>query len=151
MVEVERHVCVVEKLIGVRCNVDHQMGNGATPLYVAAKEGHTSVAKKLLAARCNVHLQTKNGRTALQVAQLHGHAGITTLILSRGEQQDTPLLGRLVVIDGLVAKSELNGCTGTAVSFDDDKGRYFVELGTSSFMIKPSNLLQVRDVYCDSM
>jgi ubiquitin C len=52
------------------------------------------------------------------------------------------LLGRRVVINGLVAKPELNGRTGTAVSFDDAKGRYSVELDeTSSFMIKPCNLL----------
>ena len=36
------------------------------------------------------------------------------------------MLGRRVVINGLVAKPELNGRTGTAVSFD--KGRYSVEL-----------------------
>ena len=48
-----------------------------------------------------------------------------------------------MVINGLVAKPELNGRTGTAVSFDSDKGRYSVELdGTSSsFKIKPCNLL----------
>ena len=53
------------------------------------------------------------------------------------------LRGRRVVINGLVAKPELNGRTGTAVSFDEDKGRYSVELdGTSSsLMIKPCNLL----------
>ena len=57
----------------------------------------------------------------------------------------TPLLGRRVVINGLVAKPELNGRTGTAVSFDDDKGRYSVELGdtSSSLMIKPCNLREL--------
>jgi hypothetical protein len=35
-----------------------------------------------------------------------------------------PLLGRRVVITGLVAKPHLNWSTGTAVSFDDVKGRY---------------------------
>jgi hypothetical protein len=53
------------------------------------------------------------------------------------------LLGRSVVINGLVAKPHLNGHTGTALSFDDDKGRYLVELDQSSasLMIKPCNLL----------
>ena len=74
-------------------------------------------------------------------AEGQGHARIATLI--RNKKQDTPLLGRRVVINGLVAKPELNGRTGTAVSFDSGKGRYSVELdGTSSsFMIKPCNLL----------
>ena len=58
-------------------------------------------------------------------------------------RKETPLLGRRVVINGLVAKPELNGRAGTAVSFDDDKGRYLVELDdtSSSLMIKPCNLL----------
>jgi hypothetical protein len=55
-----------------------------------------------------------------------------------------PLLGRRVVITGLVAKPHLNWSTGTAVSFDDAKGRYAVKLEkNSSFMIKPSNLSPV--------
>ena len=47
-----------------------------------------------------------------------------------------------MVINGLVAKPELNGRTGTAVSFDDDKGRYSIELDdtSSSLLIKPCNL-----------
>ena len=55
----------------------------------------------------------------------------------------TPLLGMRVAINGLVAKPELNGRTGTAVRFDDDEGRYWVELDdtSSSCMIKPCNLL----------
>jgi hypothetical protein len=51
------------------------------------------------------------------------------------------LLGRCVIINSLVAKPELNGRTGTVVSFDDDKGRYCVELDeTYTVMIKPSRL-----------
>jgi hypothetical protein len=100
-----------------------------------------SVVKQLIAARCNVDLQAKNGCTALQAAEGQGHAGIATLI--RNKKQETPLLGRRVVINELVAQPELNWRTGTAVSFDDEKGRYSVELDgtTSSFMIKPCNLL----------
>jgi hypothetical protein len=56
--------------------------------------------------------------------------------------QEMSLLGRRVVIIGLVEKPELNGRKGTALSFDDDKGRYLVELDQSSasLMIKPCNL-----------
>ena len=59
-----------------------------------------------------------------------------------GGEQRLPLLGRRVVMDGLLGKPELNGRTGMAVSFDDDKGRYSVEVSgtSSSLMIKPSNL-----------
>jgi hypothetical protein len=67
------------------------------------------------------------------------------LALQISKQQETPLLGRRVVINGLVAKPELNGRPGTAMSFDDDKGWYSVALdGTSSLIIiKPCHLLPV--------
>jgi hypothetical protein len=131
-------VAVAKQLLTARCNVDHQAKNGATPLHNASANGHAAITKELLAARCNVDLQEYHGATALQAAERHGHAGIAKLIRNR----KMPLLGSSVVINGLVAKPELNGRTGTAVSFDSNKGRYSVELDdTSSFMIKPCNLL----------
>jgi hypothetical protein len=134
------HASVTKQLIDVRCNVDLQAKDGTTPLHNSATGGHAAVAEQLLAARCNVDLQEYHGATALQAAERHGHAGIAKLI--RNRKQETPLLGSRVIINGLVAKPELNGRRGTAVSFDSDKGRYSVELdGTSSFMIKPCNLL----------
>jgi len=155
---VKGHEAVTEKLLAARCNVDIQDKNGCTPLHFAvfalwncalmplspAHARPESVTKQLLAARCNVDLQDNNGFTALKVAEDRGHDGIATLI--RNRKQETPLLGRRVVINGLVAKPELNGRTGTVVRFDDDKGRYSVELdGTSSsFMIKPLNLLPTQ-------
>ena len=52
------------------------------------------------------------------------------------------LVDCVVVIDGLSAKPELNGTTGTAVSFDEGKGRYNVKLdkGGSTLALKPQNL-----------
>jgi hypothetical protein len=45
------------------------------------------------------------------------------------------------VINELSAKPELNGRTGTALSFDDDEGRYKVELDeTSSSFGRSSSL-----------
>jgi hypothetical protein len=135
------HAAVSKQLLAARCNVDLQEKNGFTPLHFAAKKGLTAVTTQLLAVRCNVDLQTNTGANALQLAEDQGHAGIATLI--RNRKQETPLLGRRVVINGLVAKPDLNGCTGTAVRFDDATGRYSVELDgiSSSFMLKPCNLL----------
>ncbi len=137
------HASVAGQLLAARCNTDLQANNGDTPLHAAAHNGHTSVTKHLLATRCNVDLQTKRGLTSLQLAKRGGHAEIATLIWNK--KQATPLLGRRVVIHLLVAKPEFNGRTGTAVSFDDDKGRYSVELDDTSsgasLMIKPCNLL----------
>jgi hypothetical protein len=90
----------------------------------------------------------KDGRTALQVARLRGHAGIATLI--QNKMQEMPMVGSRVVINGLVAKPELNGRTGTALSFDDDKGRYSVALddASSSLMIKSCNLCLPKMTVC---
>jgi hypothetical protein len=102
-------------------------------LHLAAQAGHAFVTKKLLAARCNVDLLDCRGFTALQVAEqfssiivsasgerqpinskvepdalqvmkLQGNATIAKLLGSV-----VLLLGCRVVINGLVAKPELNG------------------------------------------
>ena len=115
--------------------------DGGTPLHLAAANGHAAVKKQLIAARCSVDLREEKGFTALQVAERPGHAAVVKLM--RNKKEETPLLGSRVVINGLVAMPELNGRTGTAVSFDDDKGRCSIELDdtSSSFLIKPCNLL----------
>jgi hypothetical protein len=125
------------QLIAARCNMDLQANDGTTALYCAAQEGHASVTKQLIGARCNVDLQPKsNGRTslfiaarcnvdlqmtgglpAMRFAQIVGHAEIASLIGNKKQERPTPLLGRHVVINGLVAKPELNERKGTAVSF----------------------------------
>jgi ankyrin repeat protein len=122
----------MEQLIEARGDVDLQMKNGFTPLHMAAKNGHVSVTKQLLEANCNVDLEAKDGLTALQLAQRSGHTAIATLI--RKTEVYCPLLLKRVVIRGLVAKPELNGLTGTALSFDNTRDRYSVELdGTYPF------------------
>jgi hypothetical protein len=89
-----------------------------------------------------------DGDSANDVLGLMVHKGTLVTSIHRGilvtsVHTGWSLVGRGVVINGLVAKPELNGHTGTAVSFDYDKGRYSVELDddTSSFRIKPCNLL----------
>ncbi len=136
----EGHAAVTEELLAARCNVDLQADDGATPLHVASANGQAAITKQLLAVRCNVDFQDKDGGTALQAAEWHGYSEIAKLIRNKG--LETPLLGRRVVINGLVAKPEHNERTGTAVSFDDNKGRYSIELDdtSASLLIKPCNL-----------
>ena len=82
-------------------------------------------------------------KALLRCKLLSARGKLESPTLIRNREQETPLLGSRVAINGLVAKPELNGRTGTVVSFDDAKGRYCLELeGTSSsLMIKPCNLL----------
>jgi hypothetical protein len=101
-----------------------------------------------LATQCKdtVELHHAQLLSSASTPTAHRRTAVTPSPSGQGSTMDTPtmpLLGSRVVINGLVAKPELNGRTGTAVTFDDDKGRYSVALdGTSSsFMIKPCNLL----------
>ena len=126
--------------MGMRPSRNSSLLLAATSICSSLKGRRPSQSSSLL----RVDLQANNGATAgaaaLQFAEVQGHAAIATLI--RNRKQETPLLGSRVAINGLVAKPELNGRTGTVVSFNDDKGRYCVELDdNSSFMIKPCNLL----------
>ena len=52
-----------------------------------------------------------------------------------------PLLGRLVKIDGLLARPALNGTTGTCTSYNAETGRYNVQQAKGeTIALKPSNL-----------
>jgi tetratricopeptide (TPR) repeat protein len=79
----------------------------------------------------------------LEAVNGHLESCYTSLMQQHNHSSISPLLGRRVVINGLVAKPELNGRTGTALTFDEGKGRYSVELDKTciSFLIKSCNLL----------
>ncbi len=52
-----------------------------------------------------------------------------------------PLVGKQVLVHGLVAKPELNDRTGTAAGWDSKRGRYAVLLQDgSTVVLKPANL-----------
>ena len=53
--------------------------------------------------------------------------------------------GAVVRLSGLKAKPELNGETATIKSFNADKGRFNVEVGTSILALKGDNLEQADD------
>ena len=50
--------------------------------------------------------------------------------------------GQLVAIEGLVSRTDLNGCLGTCVSFDPTNGRVTVDVegGVGHVALKPANL-----------
>ena len=52
-----------------------------------------------------------------------------------------PLVGKQVLVHGLVAKPELNDRTGTATGWDSERGRYTVRLQDGNTVaLKPANL-----------
>ena len=65
----------------------------------------------------------------------------TTLQHQALELKRAPLVGKQVLVYGLVAKPELNNRTGTAASWDSERGRYAVRLQDGSTVaLKPANL-----------
>ena len=60
------------------------------------------------------------------------------------ESKRAPLVGKQVLVHGLVAKPELNNRTGTAAGWDSEHGRYSVRLQDGSLLsFKPANLRQL--------
>lgn len=57
-----------------------------------------------------------------------------------GEVEAPPLVGKKVVISGLLARPDLNGLVGEATSFDASKGRYAVLINAEVLSLKPANL-----------
>ena len=61
------------------------------------------------------------------------------------EPKRAPLVGKQVLVHGLVAKPELNQKTGTAAGWDSERGRYSVRLQDGSLLsFKPTNLRQLE-------
>ena len=60
------------------------------------------------------------------------------------ELKRAPLVGKQVLVYGLVSKPELNNRTGTAAGWDSERGRYSVRLQDGSTVaLKPANLQQL--------
>ena len=57
-----------------------------------------------------------------------------------------PLVGRSVVLNGLIARPELNGTRGIALSFNPETGRYNVQMPKGEFIaLKPANLTSASE------
>jgi hypothetical protein len=128
-------------------------GAGATPSTNSTSSAPSSTAKPAASsvtaasarARKTQGIKPTEGEFVSKTAAAGVKAGSAASLTA-------PLLGRRVLLNGLVGKPELNGRTGTTVSFNDDKKRYSVELDpylqhhSSLVMIKPCNLLPHDEV-----
>ena len=60
-----------------------------------------------------------------------------------------PLVGKRVVVHGLLGRPELNGSTGDVQGFREESGRYVVQIGTQEVALRAANL-RVADARVES-
>ena len=56
------------------------------------------------------------------------------------DKSTPPVVGDVVVVHGLQGRAELNGQTGTLVSFDAGKRRWTIQLAAETVSIKPGTI-----------
>jgi len=89
------HELVVEMLLQAGARADLTVGNGYTPLYLAAQGGHDGCVARLLAhpnmdyRRLLVERSLPDGATALLVAAHQGHACVVNRLLGEGASTST--------------------------------------------------------------
>jgi ankyrin repeat protein len=71
----------IVKLLTVKAPIE---ATGATPLYIAAKEGHVAVMTVLLDKGAAIDAKADDAGTPLTISALNGHAGAVELLLDRG-------------------------------------------------------------------
>ena len=69
---------------------------------------------------------------------------------SSASEADAPLVGKRVLISGLLARPDLNGSVGEAVSFSAGNGRYTVNVNGEQIALRSANLAEKRSNASDA-
>jgi ankyrin repeat protein len=76
---------VVRALMDAGANIDQDLIDGTTPLYISAQSGHAKVVRELVEAGANVdQASTINGATPLYASAQNGHAKVVRALLEAG-------------------------------------------------------------------
>ena len=89
----ERHLEVVDTLLGHGADVKVRSMNGSTPLLFAARYGNIDAARSLLARGAEVNEADSTGHTALLVATVRGHVELARLLLETGADPNADSAG----------------------------------------------------------
>ena len=119
----------------------------ALPLYVEAVEGRlATLGDRHPSTISSVrHLEMLTSKLGLLHEPLLSKLEPKSAVASSSPNPSAVgLVGKQVLVHGLVAKPELNSRTGTANAWDSERGRYSVRLQDGSFLsLKPANLKQL--------
>ena len=119
---------------GVCFDVQNTVGGAWTPLMMASITGYPSITNMLLEAHALTGLRSQQGDSALSIAKSRKHSKIVGLLESH------ELLGRSVWVGGLMARVDLNGQVGAAMSYNEARGRFAVRVGSENLLMKAENL-----------
>lgn len=110
----------VERLIKFGVNVNQVDINGATPLFVAAREGKTKIVESLIAAHAEVNQPDKFGITPLFTAAKSGHTDIAKRLIEAGANPEACLFLAIKLNDVEVVKGLIK--VGVNINHADDHG-----------------------------
>jgi ankyrin repeat protein len=79
---------MLDRLLASKPPLDHECGEGRTPLILAANAGRGDVVARLLAAGADPDHPAKSGDTPLIAASSRGHVEVVTLLLGSGASID---------------------------------------------------------------
>lgn len=74
-----------------RANLNQAHNSGATPVYIAAREGHTQVVEILIQNGANLNHVLKHGETAVFIAAYKGHAQVIEILAKNGAELNQAL------------------------------------------------------------
>lgn len=99
---------------------------------------------------CRIHIADEHpafkvdnvpiNRTVAHLVEAHRAQQILDKVMDPAAEAATRKRGDRVLIHSLKGRADLNGNTGSVLSFEEGKGRYAVRVGRESVLLKPSNL-----------
>lgn len=83
----------LERLVRNGASINQTLGNGKTPLFLAAQQGRKKMVELLLRCGAMVNLSIPNRKTPLYIASQCGHTEIAELLIQNGAAIDLASIG----------------------------------------------------------
>lgn len=74
----------IDQLVLEGCDINAANAEGATPLYIASKDGHLDVIKALIEKSANIDAANTSGLTPLHIATRNGYLDVVNALIEKG-------------------------------------------------------------------